>query len=523
MRLMSPRTVATVVFCLAIAACGERRVDASNAQTAVAFESCRLKGVEYALRCASIDVPEDRAAAAGPHARRIAIRVAVVPALASKPEPDAVFVVAGGPGQAATDVAALVVPMLSKLNRSRDLVFVDQRGTGGSNALSCGEETAGDGLADAFDPDRSGGVGTRAAHCAARLAAKADLRFYTTPIAMQDLDAVRARLGYPTIDLWAASYGTRAALEYARQFPDRIRTMTLDGVAPAWRKLPLAFGVDTHAAIVAIVAACAHDADCAKRHPHLGEDIASLFAKLSAGPVRADVTNPVTGRRETVAIAASGFAQMLRVPLYTGLTAALLPAAVDAALHDDFDALAALGFTIASGIDDHLALGMHLSVVCSEDVAAISDADVAAAHAEAARSVVDGRPNPFATMFVDQYRQLCASWPRGTVPAAYFEPLTGKPGANVPTLLLSGGIDPATPPADAAVVAKTLTHARHLVAPNIGHGVSINGCAPDLIERFVRTADPSAIDGACLAAIPRPPFFAPIDDGPRDRTTGVVP
>ncbi len=267
------RRAASLAIAATIAACGDpvrkRRCGARRVH-AVPAEGRRDLGALRRDRRAP-----KTARARDPTARRIAIHVAIVPALATKPDADALFVLAGGPGQAATDVAGLVVPVFAKINRSRDLVFVDQRGTGGSNPLTCADDASGDALADAFDPGRSGGIGARAARCAERLAAHADLTRYTTPIAMQDLDDVRARLGYPTIDLWAASYGTRAALEYARQFPDRIRTMTLDGVAPAWRKLPLSFGVDTHAAIAGVVAACARETACARAHPHLGDDIAS--------------------------------------------------------------------------------------------------------------------------------------------------------------------------------------------------------------------------------------------------------
>jgi len=386
--------------------------------------------------------------------------------------------------------------------------------------LSCAEETANENVGDTFDP---ASVDARVAACAKRLAAKADLTRYTTSIAMRDLDDVRARLGYERIDLWGGSYGTRAALEYARQFPQHARTMVLDGVAPAWQKLPLSFGVDTYATLVALVAACAHDTACAKQYPDLDEGIDALLDRLGGADVRATITNPVTGRRQPVTVTGAGLATLLRTPLYVSLTASLLPAALSQAAYGDFDALAALTYTVGSGLDEHLALGMHLSVVCSEDVAAITNADVDAVRAEKTKSVVDGKPNPFASIYLDQYRRLCAQWP-STVPApAFFESLAGKPGADIPTLLLSGGIDPATPPGHADEVARAMKRAAHLIAPGVGHGVSLQGCAPDLIERFIKSADPKAVDGACLKSIPRPLFFVPLVDSRRDPETTAVP
>ena len=507
-----------IVTTLLVTACSRDTIATPD----VALTTCRLKGIETAMRCGTLTVAEDRDAATGSGGsggRTIAIGFAVMPALARKAESAAVFVFAGGPGQAATDIAGRVLPLFARLNRDRDIVFVDQRGTGRSHKLDCraetGSQTGATGMADAFDDST---VAARVAQCAARLSIDADLTRYTTRIAMKDIDDVRARLGYPRIDVWGASYGTRAALEYLRQFPTRVRTMTLDGVAPSSQKLPLSFGVDTDAAVVDLVAACAQDTVCHAHYPKLGTDIDKLFARLGRAPIETDVTDPVTGVRQHVVVTLSGMASLLRTPLYTSLTASLLPAALDHAAHGDFDALAALTFTVAGGVEDGIALGMHLSVVCAEDVASITDAELAAMRVEATHSVVDGKPNPFASLFVDQYRRMCAHWPVARRP----DPVEVV-HSDVPMLLLSGGIDPATPPRYADTVARTLTHARNVVAPQIGHGVSLQGCAPDLIERFVRSADPLSVDGGCLRNIPRPAFFTALVDGPRAAPVPAVP
>ena len=489
-----------------------------NAASSAPLQPCRLKGIEIELRCATIEVAEDRDATGT--GRKIPIRFAVIPALARQPEPDAIFVLAGGPGQAATDVAGQVYPLFAKLNRDRDIVFIDQRGTGASHRLSCTRETSSERISDAFDAAE---LDRRIAACAKRLGEQADLTQYITSIAVRDFDDVRAHLGYPRINLWGGSYGTRAALEYLRQFPDRVRTMTLDGVAPATVKLPLSFGVDTHAAVVGLVADCARDADCAARYPTLAADIAALFTKLDAGPLEIDVMHPVSGKKEHVRLTRLGLASLLRTPLYIGLTASLLPAAVERATRGDYTTLAALGVTVGGGLEENLALGMHLSVLCSEDVQAITASEVDTVRAEAVKSTIDGRANPFASIYLDQYQRLCASWPTRRPPAAFYESLAGRPGADVPTLLLSGGIDPATPPVRAAAIAGQLTHARHLVAPHVGHGVSLQGCAPDLIERFIKKADAAPLDGKCLETIPRPLFFATIVEAHRDRDADAVP
>lgn len=491
---------------LVAAAAGCSRAPGTVAVVA-SLDACRLKGIEIALRCSTIVVAEDRDTGADAAGRRIPIRFAVIPALAAKPEADPVFVLAGGPGQAATDVAAQVYPLFRKLNQERDIVLVDQRGTGGSHALSCDAETGGDTFADRFDTARTDG---QVAACATRLARDADLTRYGTADAVGDLDDVRKRLGYRSINLWGASYGTRVALEYLRQFPEYVRTMTLDGVAPASMKLPLAFGVDTYAALVRLERDCAADANCRSRYPALSSDITGLFARLQAGSTPVDVKHPLTGATQRVSMTSAGLASLLRAPLYVGLTASLVPAAVRRAAAGDYDALAALASTLGAGRERDIALGMHLSVLCGEDVASIDAADVEAARVEATRSTIDGRPNPFASIYLEQYRRLCAHWPARRPPDGFFASLAGRPGADVPTLLLSGGLDPATPPAHASTVASQLTRGRAVVAPNVGHGVSGQGCAPDLIERFVRGADAAPLDPKCLEAIPRPPFFTPV-------------
>ena len=509
------RVIAVALAGALLAACSR---ETSAPAPDITLASCRLKGVEIALRCGTLLVAEDRDAQDG-KGRRIPIGFAVIPALARKPEPDAIVVFAGGPGQAATDVAGAVYPLFAKLNRDRDIVLIDQRGTGRSNPLSC-PETRADAMAEALDFHR---LGPQVEACAKRLSATADLTRYTTDIAMKDVDDVRAQLGYRRIDLWGASYGTRAALEYARQFPDHVRTMTLDGVFPAWEKLPLSFGLDTYAGIEGMTTACEHDASCAKRYPNLRADVDALFSRVADKPAPIDIVHPSTGAKERVTLTTAGLASMLRSPLYISLTASLLPSAIEAASHGNFDELAALDLTIGNSLEDSVALGMHLSVICSEDLSSIDAADRASAKLEVATSSHDGRPNPLALIYDDQYRELCAHWPARRPPAAYFETLKGKPGSNVPTLLLSGGIDPATPPAHAEAVARTLTDVRHLIAPNVGHGVSSQGCAPDLIEQFIKSGNPHAPKGDCLAAIPRPPFFVPIVASRRDHDSASVP
>jgi pimeloyl-ACP methyl ester carboxylesterase len=169
--------------------------------------TCAVPGTAEPARCGTLQVFEDRAAARG---RKIPLKIVLFPAKSGRPEPDPLFILAGGPGQSATEFAGVLIRDFAFAHERRAIVFVDQRGTGGSNPLQCP-------LGGSFDEIvQSVAVGVDAdlpavRACRAELERRADLRFYTTPFAMDDLDDVRKALGYERINLWAASYGTRGA------------------------------------------------------------------------------------------------------------------------------------------------------------------------------------------------------------------------------------------------------------------------------------------------------------------------
>jgi pimeloyl-ACP methyl ester carboxylesterase len=456
------------------------------------LEPCRLSGISQEVRCGHVEVAEDPRAAGGRHIR---IQFAVVPALAKNKAPDPLFVLAGGPGQAAMQVAALTMPMLAHINTRRDIVFVDQRGTGKSNPLLCAPDDRKPRMADSFDMARAI---EKVGACLRTL--DADPRQYGTWIAVRDLDAVRAQLHAAKINLWGASYGTRVGLEYMRQFPDRVRTAVLDGVAPPDMRLPASFAVDGEAALDRMIAACEKDAACARRYPNFAAQVTALFERFDTRPVSLPLTDPVTGRVERLPFTRQSMLAALRTPLYAPQLAVMLPFAIDRASGNDFSPLAAMLTSFGSNDSMQLAWGMHFAVICAEDVPRIDASDRAAAAA-----------TRFGTGFIDLYERACREVAHQPAPAEFYV----LPSVEVPVLLLSGGADPATPPRHAATVAKALPNSRHLIAPNLGHGISAQGCAPELIARFVRQASFEGVDGACLERLPAPPFFrAPGGDPP---------
>jgi pimeloyl-ACP methyl ester carboxylesterase len=456
---------------------------------AAELSPCRLRGVEHAALCGELQRALDPAS---PQGTQISLHYAVLPALARNKKPDPVFFIAGGPGQSATALAGTASRLLARFGMRRDIVLVDQRGTGRSAPLSCSDEGAVLPLRDAVDPARQL---QRAMTCLARLQTlpHGDLRHYTSSIAAADLEAVRQALGAERINLVAVSYGTRVALEYLRMHPQRARRMVLDGVAPPDMMLPQASAADAQAAFDALLQACDRDAACRSRHPQLADQWRALLASL---PRDLQVVHPHTGRSEPLTLQREMLLSMLRSALYAPVTASALPAALDEAAQGRLEPLAALASALgARRSADALALGQHFSVVCSEDMPL---------HGAAAEPTPD-----FGRGLAPLYEAVCAAWPRGRLPQGFGD-IRPAPAA---VLLLSGGIDPATPPRHGEPVARALgPKARHDVVPNAGHGLLSLPCVREAVFRFVDAADDEnalQVDAACARDLPRPPVFVP--------------
>jgi len=452
---------------------------------------CRLRGVENEALCGSVLRPLDPArpnAAQGP---QITVHYALLPALARNKRSDPVFFFAGGPGQSAIEIAPQVAAMLARFANRRDIVLIDQRGTGRSAPLLCDKDDPALPLAELFASERQR---ERLLQCLTRLKSLAygDLRFFTTTLAVQDADAVRAALGAERINIIGGSYGTRAVLEYQRQFPAHVRRVVIDGVAPPDMVLPASFSTDNQATLDALFTACEAEKACAEREPQLRERWHALLASL---PRSVELRHPLTDRDERLTLSRDMLLGLVRGPLYAPALSAALPAAIGQATRGRFDALAGLAQSLGGRRGVQMAAGMHFSVVCAEDYPRMAQA-------------TDKVGSDFGNSFEALYRDLCAQWPRGEVPAAFYT----LPSAPAATLVLSGGLDPATPPRHGERVAKALgARARHVVVPHAGHGVMGIGCMRDVLYRFIDAAsddEAMKVDTACVTGIPRPPMFA---------------
>ena len=492
---MSNSTIAATICAivsLSLAACGE--VENAPAGSTLALQACRVAGVDTEVKCARFDVIENRETRQG---RRIVLNIVVLPASARIKEPDPIFLFAGGPGQAAADLAPQALAILGGLNAKRDIVLMDQRGTGKSNFLNCK-------LPDADQPGMSDPAKRAVqtikliAECRDKLAQKADLTQYTTTIAMADYDEVRAALGYRQINLWGGSYGTRAALEYLRRYPQQVRTVTLDGVAPPSMALPMTFSRDAGASYEKMLAACEREARCAKIFPNMKIRVDALLETLGKKSRKTTVVDALTGNARDVEVTREMVLISVFSTLYLPEMTALLPASLRAAEDGNFAPLLAQGSLFGDFAEDRIAFGMRLSVVCAEDAPRYVKADIER----------DAQRLPFGRFFMDEFAKACEGWPKGRMAPDFDQPVR----SDKPVLILSGGLDPVTPPVHGEEVKRTLSNALHLIAPNVGHGVSARGCAPKLVKKFIESASVAGLDGACLQRLPRPMFYEPLKE-----------
>jgi pimeloyl-ACP methyl ester carboxylesterase len=437
--------------------------------------------VTGAAECGELSVPENPAE---PNGRWISLNIARVPASGRSAEPDPLFLFAGGPGQAATEAWLLVAGALRKVNENRDIILIDQRGTGKSNPLRCPEVDIEEALSTDWDA-----LEELTRECLDGI--EGDPRFYTTTIGMQDYDLVREALGYEKINLWGASYGTRAAQVYLRLFPERVRTVVLDSVVP--QELPL--GVD-HAikldqSVFQVLNSCEQDSDCVAEFPGTSQLLRDLIVQLETDPVETTIDHPSTGEPLTLTFDRDALAASLRFLMYSPSSQALLPLLIsEAASEGDFSRLASQMIISTSGLTEMLALGMEMSVMCAEDFPLFPEDDSKA-------GLLMGNA------MIEAARVQCGVWPRGEVPSGFHDPVE----SDKPVLLLSGELDPVTPPEYADRVAENLPNSMHVVAPGQGHSVTPRGCLGTVVAEFISTASVSNLDTDCVSQLSATPYF----------------
>lgn len=459
----------------------------------IVFDPCTLSSVSapgtIAAQCARFEVPQNPAEPGG---AKIQLNLAWLPATdEAGVAPDPVFFLAGGPGQAATESWPMIDGAFREVRKHRHIVLVDQRGTGKSAPLLCA------GAAGMFedagaDPQAIQDSALRAVErCAKEL--KVDARHFTTTDAIADLDAVRAAIGAERIDLVGVSYGTRVAQQYAGRYPQHTRAVVLDGVVPNELVLGSEHAQNLDAALALQFKLCQQTPACRARfggEPR--EQLRQLMARLDAAPVEVDYRDPNTGEHKREKVTSGHVAVLTRMFSYVPEAASLLPLILNEADQGRYAPLMALSTMIGGQLDEQLNYGMQLSVICAED------ADLFKPNPADAGSVLGD----------DMQRVLaaqCKVWPTGRRPQNFHAPFK----SDGPVLLLSGELDPVTPPRYGDQVARQLPNGRHLILRGQGHSTLRIGCTPKLLGQFIETADAKTLDARCLDTLGYvPPFVS---------------
>ena len=461
---------------------------AAERAPAISLKDCRLEHPLHlssaAARCGTLMVALDPA---HPQGEQIGLRVAVIPALNRRSTLPPLLLLAGGPGQSAIDLYMSTAPAFARIARDHDIVMVEQRGTGKSAPLRC-----------EFPEDWSGAADDLAALRAATakcLTALGDrVQFFTSSVALQDLDAARRALGYGKVSLYGASYGTRMAELYMRRYGAFVDAAILDGVVRPENALGPQTPFDGERALEAIMARCAASPDCSGAFPQLPAELASLRQRFGPAQVDLSLPDPDSGLPQKVRFNRVMLAAALRLMSYSSAQASLLPLLIHQAAAGNLAPMAAQALLYTHELGDLLANGMQMSVVCSEDVPLFE-----AAHIDRVRLAATYQ----GTDQIDSLQEICRTWPRGPVDADLHAPLT----SGIPTLLLSGWADPVTPAADAEGLAGGLAHHRHLILDGEGHGQLATGCMPRLMAEFLNAPDPEHLAAQCLGKHRAAPFF----------------
>jgi pimeloyl-ACP methyl ester carboxylesterase len=438
---------------------------AATAEPALELSDCRIDAgpgtASIAARCGTLIRPLDPSDTGSD---TIELSVAVVPALTLEPPGDAFVPIAGGPGMSSIQFYAGWAGAFERVRQHRDILLVDQRGTGQSAPMTCDvDDEIVEGAYSEEDTLRA------VEDCLATL--PYDPRFFTTSVAVTDLEALRVALGYDALNLYGSSYGTRVAQHYARRYPDRARTVVIDGVVPPQLPLGPDIAIESQLALDRVLDRCSEDTACAVHVP-----------------------NPVTGQLETLDFGNDHMAAAIRLFLYSHRTIALLPLLISEAANGNLVPMAAQFQMVVISLSEALAIGMHNAVMCTEDAPFIDFAAVDQAALDASY---------LGPLQLEAIRTMCSVWPQGPLDDDLRSPLA----TDMPVLLLSGDSDPITPPQYAELAAVEMRNAWLLTGKNQGHGLGAVGCMPRVIDTFVENMRLEDGDADCLNDSFSMPFF----------------
>jgi pimeloyl-ACP methyl ester carboxylesterase len=453
--------------------------------------SCELphanSGATTAAWCTDFEVAEDPAQPGGRH---IGLHLAVVRSEAAKPDTDIVVMLAGGPGEAATESFADTA-LYAGVLKHHNVLLLDQRGTGHSNPLSCKKTAeALRAVGPENDTPAPDDIRKRVTMCLAEVRKTADPRYYTTTIAIDDLEKVRLALGAPRFDLIGGSYGTRVAQQYLMRHSDGVRSVVLDSPVPNQLILGEGFAANLESALQRDFADCVEAPTCKKAFGDPMRTLYKLRDSLRTNPREVTFRDPRTFEPVSRTLRPGLLVTVVRLFAYEPETAALLPLSIDAAAQGDVAPLLGQERLLDADLAGDMNQGMGMSVICSED------SDQLHEQPQDANTILGN-------LLVEQLKAQCEVWPHGVMPQDFHAPLR----SDKPVLILSGSRDPVTPPKYGEEIMQGLSNARHLLLKGQGHAVFFRGCMPKLIEQFIDDPEPKKLDASCVERLGPTPAF----------------
>ena len=459
--------------------------DTPNAK--LTMTDCHLNGISAQVRCGTLQVPENYSKKDGP---KLSINFAILPAIDNSKETLPLMFLAGGPGQAAVEMAGRLNKLFTEARKTRDIIMVDQRGTGKSHPLECPDIEELDNYTvtpEDFDQQEI-------KDCIAKFTG--DLSQFNSENAIRDFDAIREALGHKQLNLYGGSYGTRAALVYMRLFPKNIRSVVLDSVGPIEVPIGL-FGQSAARSFELLLKHCQEEETCNKAYPQLTQEFKQLMNRLEQAPVKITIPHPRLGTNTEFAISKGKVIGQIRAALYGIEGRSMVPLIVHQAFMGNYLPLA--GMIAAGEGAGGIYPGLLFNITCNEDYPRIND-DMFAK--DAVNSFGGGDSHT-------AFKRACPVWPKYTPSEDFYNPVS----ADIPTLIMSGNLDPVTPPSNGEYSAKTLPNSHHIVVEQASHGAIGSRCALSVMQEFLTTLKPKQLDQSCFDKLPKETFMSSLNGG----------
>ena len=462
-------------------------VDVYSQNQQFTLENCHVDGIKSQVKCGKLQVLENYAKTDGDH---ITINFVVLPAIDNSDDKTPLMFLAGGPGQAAAELAAGLTNVFYEIRKTHDLILIDQRGTGQSHPLQC-EESAEQNVY-ALTPEDFSEKDIN--NCIKKLTG--DLSQYNSENAIRDFEAVRIALGHKQINIYGGSYGTRAGLVYMRMYPESIRSVVLDSVGPIEVPIGL-FGQSSARSFNLLLKNCQKEPSCQQAFPQLEQEFQALLIRIEKAPAQVNIAHPRLGTQTKFVISKAKLLGTIRSQLYSVTTRSLVPLIIHQAYLGNYMPLAGLVAQTEGG--QGIYIGLLFNITCNEDYPRISASDFD----RDANNNFGGDDSHFS------FKMVCPLWPQYRPSEAFYEPVT----ADIPTLILSGDLDPVTPPSNGEYSANSLPNNHHIVVKNASHTVALSTCASDLVSEFLTSLKPKMLDESCLDDIPNESFMTTLNGG----------